>query len=36
VRWLIDRVFVARVVRRNLVATLDNLERIFREREQAA
>jgi Polyketide cyclase / dehydrase and lipid transport len=33
VRGLIDRLFVARVVRRNLIETLDNLERIFRQRE---
>jgi hypothetical protein len=35
VRWPVDRLLVTRIVRRNLVETLDNLERIFQQREQA-
>jgi hypothetical protein len=35
VRWLVDRLVVARLVRRSLVETLDNLEHIFRQRDHA-
>jgi hypothetical protein len=35
VQWLVDRLLVPRIVRRSLVETLDNLERIFRQREHA-